>query len=173
MRPFEAFAEAPLKTVLVPMKIFWNASCVPEAAVRTTRLIDPVVPAPGTSSQLRICPEKIPWIWACERLASLLFGLVTMQIASLAILLKTRPPGSELFGSREELPIVTRPAATSATPTSDPPWASLNFTRPGYCLRYALASSDASGATEVEPLIVMTGTAEAVAGIAAPATTAT
>src|SRR6187200_2256992 len=134
-RPLEALAAIDEVTVFVPMKIFWNASCVPEAAVRTTRLIEPVVPAPGMSSQLRTWPEKIAWIWACERFASLLAGLVTMQIASLAILLKTRPPGSELFGSRDELPIVTRPAATSATPTSEPPWASLNFTRPGYCLR--------------------------------------
>jgi hypothetical protein len=36
-----------------------------------------------------------------------------------------------------------------------------------------LASKDASGATEVDPLIVMTGTAEADAGIATPTTPAT
>jgi hypothetical protein len=84
---------------------------------------------------LRTWPEKIAWIWSWDRFGSLLFGLVTMQIASFAILLKTRPPGSEPFASRDELPIVTRPAATSATPTSEPPWASLNFTRFGYCLR--------------------------------------
>jgi hypothetical protein len=131
----EAFADAPLNTDFVPMKIFWNASCVPDAAVRTTRLIDPVAVAPGMSLQLRTWPEKIAWICAWDRFGSLLAGLVTRQIASLAILLKTRPPGSELFGSREELPMLTRPAATSATPTSEPPWASLNFTRFGYCLR--------------------------------------
>jgi hypothetical protein len=84
---------------------------------------------------VRTWPEKIAWIWACERFGSLLLGLETMQIASLAILLNSRPPGSESFGSREELPTVTRPAATSATPTSEPPCASLNFTRFGYCLR--------------------------------------
>jgi hypothetical protein len=50
--------------------------------------------------------------------------LVAMQIASRAIRFQTRPPGSVGFGSRDELPIVTRPAATSATPTSEPPCAS-------------------------------------------------
>src|SRR4051794_6798691 len=95
-----------------------------------------------------------------------------MQIASLAILLKTMPPGSVGFGSRDELPIVTRPAATSATPMSEPPCASLNLTE--RCLMYSLASSAASGATDVEPDIVMTGFATAVAGPAvATADTAT
>ncbi len=117
------------------MKIFWKASCVPEAAVRVTTSIVPVADAPATWPQSRTLPEKIAWICACVRFAIGLPGAVTMQIASRAILLKKRPPGSLAFGSREELPIETRPAATSATPTSDPPWASLNFTRPGYCLR--------------------------------------
>ena len=119
-------------TVLVPMKIFWNASCVPEAAVRPTRSIVPVAVAPGTWLQSRMSPEKIAWIVVCDRLASVLFGLVAMQIASRAILLKKMPPGSLDFGSRDEAPMVTRPAATSATPTSEPPWASLNFTLPGW-----------------------------------------
>ena len=41
------------------MKMFWNASCVPEAAVRTTRSIGPLTRAPGTCRQLRMRPEKI------------------------------------------------------------------------------------------------------------------
>ncbi len=52
-----------------------------------------------------------------------------MQSASLAILLKTTPE-SEDFGSREELPMETLPCATSETPTSEPPWASLNLSLP-------------------------------------------
>src|SRR6476661_4160194 len=172
-RPLEAFCEAALLTVTEPRKIFWKASWVPDAAVRTTRLIEPVAVAPGTSSQLRICPEKIPLIVSCDRLETGLAGFVTTQMASFAILLKKMPPGSLSLGSRDESPIVTRPAATSATPTSDPPCARRNFTRPGYCLRYDFASRAKSGATEVEPLAVMTGVADALAGMAEPATAAT
>src|SRR3954453_12369662 len=106
MRPLEAFWAALDETLLEPMKIFWKASCVPEAGVRTARLIGPVVPAPGTSDQSRTAPEKIPWIWSWVRLAIGLPGLVIRQIASLATLLKVRPPGSVGLGSREELPIV-------------------------------------------------------------------
>src|SRR3954454_14995601 len=169
-RPLEALAASDDVTVLDPMKIFWNASCVPEAAVRPTTSIDPVAVAPGTWLQSRMSPEKIAWIVLWDTLASLLSGLVTRQIASRAILLKKMPPGSLDFGSRDELPMVTRPAATSATPTSEPPWASLNFTLPLWVFRYSLASSVASGATEVEPLIVMTGVAEAVPGTTAART---
>src|SRR3954454_14993668 len=169
-RPFEAFAASDELTVLLPMKIFWNASCVPEAAVRPTRSIVPVAVAPGTWPQSRTVPEKIAGIVSWDRLATGFFGLVTRQIASRAILLKKMPPGSLGLGSREELPIVTRPAATSATPTSEPPWASLNFTLPLWVFRYSLASSVASGATEVDPLIVMTGVAEAVPGTTAART---
>src|SRR4051794_2734781 len=169
-RPLEAFAAIDDVTVFDPMKIFWNASCVPEAAVRPTRSIVPVAVAPGTWLQSRMSPEKIAWIVDCDRLASGFLGFVTRQIASRAILLKKIPCGSLDFTSRDELPMVTRPAATSATPTSDPPWASLNFTLPLWVFRYSLASSVASGATEVEPLIVMTGVAEAVPGTTAART---
>src|SRR4051794_23812393 len=169
-RPLEAFAAIDEVTVLDPMKIFWKASCVPEAAVRPTRSIVPVAVAPGTWLQSRMSPEKIAWIVLCDRFANGFFGLVTRQIASRAILLKKIPPGSLDFGSRDELPIVTRPAATSATPTSEPPWASLNFTLPLWVFRYSLASSVASGATEVDPLIVMTGVAEAEPGTTAART---
>src|SRR3954466_10949399 len=131
-RPLEALAAIDEVTVLDPMKIFWKASCVPEAAVRPTRSIVPLMPAPGTWLQSRTSPAKIDWIVACDRLASGLPGLVTRQIASRAILLKKMPFGSLDFGSREELPMVTRPAPTSATPTSEPPWASLNLTLPGW-----------------------------------------
>src|SRR5215218_1308081 len=93
-RPLEALAAIDEVIVLVPMKIFWNASCVPEAAVRPTRSIVPVAVAPGTWLQSRMSPEKIAWIVACDRLASLLLGWVAMQIASRAILLKKMPPGS-------------------------------------------------------------------------------
>src|ERR1700755_123784 len=90
--------------------------------------------------------------------------LVMMQTASRAILVKTSPPGSLGLGSREELPIVTRPAAASATPMSEPPWRSLKLTQCPQTLRYFFASSEASGATEVDPLIVMVGLAAAAAG---------
>src|SRR5919198_357532 len=156
-RPLEALAAALLDTLAEPRKIFWKASCVPDAAVRTIRSIGPLAVAPGTALQSRTCPEKIAWTCAWETLARWLSGLVIRQIASRAILLNTRPPGPESFGSREESPIDTRPAATSATPMSEPPWAILNFARWGCCLRYPLANRIASGATEVEPLIVMTG----------------
>src|SRR5262249_6078429 len=146
-RPLEAFADAAPVTFELPMKIFWNASCVPEAAVRTIRLIDPLVLAPGTCDQLRIRPEKMPWICDCDRLPTPLRGFVTTQIASLAIRLNTRLESSLLFLSREELPIETRPAATSATPTSEPPWARRNRARFGNVLLYCRASSDARGAT--------------------------
>src|SRR4051812_5147915 len=87
-----------------------------------------------------------------------------MQIASWAILLNTSPPGSEGFGSRDEFPIVTLPAATSATPMSEPPWSSLKLTQWSQTWRYLRASSAASGARDVDPLIVMVGLAAAVAG---------
>ena len=41
-RPFEAFWEALEVTLALPMKIFWNASWVPEAAVRTITSIGPL-----------------------------------------------------------------------------------------------------------------------------------
>jgi hypothetical protein len=47
---------------------------------------------------------------------------------------------------------------------SDPPWSSLKLTQCPQTLKYFFASSDASGATEVEPLIVMVGLAAAEAG---------
>ena len=45
------------------MKMFWKASAVPEAGVRVTRSIGPVIFEPGTSFQLRVRPEKIAWTW--------------------------------------------------------------------------------------------------------------
>src|ERR1044071_5201990 len=126
-RPLEALAAIAEAIVLVPMKIFWNASWVPEAAVRPTRSIVPVALAPGTWLQSRMSPEKIAWMVACDRLASVFLGWVAMQIASRATLLKQTPLGSLDLASRDEVPMVTRPAATSATPTSEPPWARLNF----------------------------------------------
>ena len=111
------------------MKILWKASWVPEPGVRTTTSIVPFWVDPGTWLQVRTPPPKTAWTpgWSidCSGFAS----LVTMQTASRAILWKTRPPGSLGFGSREELPIVTRPAATSATPMSEPPWSSLKLTQ--------------------------------------------
>src|SRR3954447_14369401 len=91
-RPLEALAAIDEVTVLDPMKIFWNASCVPEAAVRPTMSMVPLVDDPGTWLQSRMSPEKIDWIVACDRLGSGFFGLVTRQIASRAILLKKIPP---------------------------------------------------------------------------------
>ena len=46
-RPFEARWLATGVTLVLPRKIFWNASCVPEAAVRTNTLIVPFAVAPG------------------------------------------------------------------------------------------------------------------------------
>jgi hypothetical protein len=98
--------------------------------------------------------------------------LVTMQTASRAILVKTSPPGSLGLGSREELPIVTRPAAASATPMSEPPCRRRKLTQWPQLLRYFFASSEASGATEVEPLMVIVGLADAAAGRATQAVSA-
>ena len=47
--------------------MFWKASWVPEAAVRTTRSIGPLALAPGTWLQLRMRPEKMSWIWVWLR----------------------------------------------------------------------------------------------------------
>jgi len=81
--------------------------------------------------------------------------LVTRQIASLAIRLNTIPPGSVGFGSREDMPIVTRSLETSEMPTSDPPWRILNLVPLPAPFTYFWASRVASGATEVDPLIVI------------------
>src|SRR4051794_15795520 len=128
-RPLEAFWLAVFDTLNGFMKIFWNASWVPDAAVRTNRSIPPPTLEPGTLPQSRVCPEKIDWTCACDRFPTVLDLLVIRQMPSWAILLKTSPPGSLGFGSRDELPIDTRPRATSETPTSEPPWSSLNWTQ--------------------------------------------
>src|SRR4051812_39325157 len=143
------------------MNSFWNASWVPEAAVRTTRSIGPVIVEPATSPQSRTLPEKMSCTCACDRSPTVLPEFVDRQIASRAILYQCRPPGSVGFASRDELPIETRPAPMSATPTSEPPWASVNDARFGYFFRYALISLAASGATEVDPLMVILGFAAA------------
>src|SRR5919197_265180 len=96
------------------------------------RSIGPLLLAPGTSFQSRILPEKMSWTCGCDRLPSELLVLVARQIASRAILYQCSPPGSDGLASRDEFPIDTRPAAMSATPTSDPPWASVNEARLGY-----------------------------------------
>src|SRR4051812_19882836 len=119
--PFDAFWLAVFDTLNGFMKIFWNASCVPDAAVRTNRSTPPPTVEPETLLQSRVWPEKIDWTWACDRFPTLFALLVTRQMPSCAILLNTSPPGSPGFGSRDELPIVTRPRATSDTPTSEPP----------------------------------------------------
>ncbi len=152
------------------MKMFWNASWVPEAAVRTTRSIGPEALAPVTWLQLRMRPEKMSWICCWLRLAIGFEGLVTTQTASRAILLKTIPPGSAGFGSREDMPRVTRPRETSVMPMSEPPCRITNLTLPLFCgwLTKALASLVASGATEVEPLRVIVA-AGAVAAVASEA----
>src|SRR4051794_41803027 len=74
------------------------------------------------------------------------------------------PGGSLGRGSREALPIVTRPAAASWTPTSPPPCASLKRTLPGLSLTYFLARRATSGAEPVAPLMVIVLAAEAAAG---------
>ena len=113
------------------------------------------------------------WTWVWLRLAIGFEGLVTMQTASRAILLKTIPPGSAGFGSREDIPRVTRPRETSVMPMSEPPCRITNLTLPLFWgwLTKALASLVASGATEVEPLIVIVA-AEAVAAVASDALSA-
>ena len=119
--PFDAFWEAPLKTFVLSKKIFWNASCVPEAAVLTMTSIVEFRLEPLTAPQSRTEPPNTACTWAWLMFESLLSGLVTTQIASRAILLNTSPPGSLDFGSREDMPRVTRPRETSAIPTSEPP----------------------------------------------------
>ena len=100
---------------------------MPDAAVRPIRSIVPPLPF-GTEPQSRTPPEKIPWTCAEERLPTGFALFVIKQTASRAILLKTSPGGSVGFGSREELPIVTRSCATSLMPTSEPPCSSLKAT---------------------------------------------
>jgi hypothetical protein len=76
-------------------------------------------------------------------------------------------------GSRETLPIVTRPAATSLMPIWAPPWVILNFTLCGCTLLYFAASRVTSGYEAVAPLMVIVVSAEAAAGAATPTTPAT
>src|SRR5262249_9030195 len=94
--------------------------------------------------------------------------LVIRQIASRAIRVNTRPPGSVEAGSLEDAPMETRPLETSETPTFEPPWRILNPTPlPCFVLIHLRASWASSGKTEVDPLIVMTFFACAAAGTAA------
>src|ERR1700716_4062400 len=125
--------------------------------------------APGTWLQSRTWPEKMAWICCWFRAPIRLAGLVTTHSASRAIRLNTMPPGSPGCGSRDEFPMVTRPWETSAIPMLDPPWSRRNRTEPGNARRYPRASLAASGATVVDPLMVMVGLAEAPAGTAAAA----
>ena len=117
------------------MKMFWNASCVPEAGLRTIRSIVPDAWAPGTWLQERTRPEKIACTVSCERFASPLPGWVAMQTPSRAMRLNTSPPGSDGCGSREDMPSDTRPRETSAMPMSDPPWRMRNLALPGLAFR--------------------------------------
>src|ERR1700704_6706063 len=107
------------------------------------------------------------WICCWLRLPIRLAGFVTTHTASRAIRLNTMPPGSPGCGSRDEFPMVTRPWATSEIPMLDPPWRRRNRTEPGNARRYPRASLAASGATVVDPLMVMVGFAEAPAGTGA------
>src|SRR5262245_11014583 len=110
----------------------------------------------------------MPWTVAVVMLPRLLPGLVTMQIASRAILVNTRPPGSPAAGSREEAPMETRPFETSDTPTLDPPCRIRNpYFLPCLVLIHFRASWVSSGKTEVDPLMVMIFFACAAAGRAA------
>ena len=68
------------------MKMFWNASAVPEAAVRVMMLIAPLTPWPATWFQLRTRPEKIAWIWLWDKLPMRLRGFVITHTPSRAIL---------------------------------------------------------------------------------------
>src|SRR5690606_28858162 len=112
-----------------PMNRFSKASSVPDASLRACRLIVPLCDEPGTSDQLRILPEKMSETCCWVRpLASLLLGLVMRQTASPAILTKLRRFGSVFRGSRDDMPIVTAPFATSAMPLSEPPWATRKLT---------------------------------------------
>src|SRR4029453_10260600 len=100
-RPLEAFVVALAATLRVcPMKMFWKASWVPEAAVRTTRSIGPLAVAPGTELQVRTRPEKTSWICVWLNVGIVFDALATTQTASRAILLNTIPPGSAGLGSR-------------------------------------------------------------------------
>ncbi len=82
------------------MKIFWNASWVPEAAVRTTSRIGPETFAPGTWLHCRTRPEKICWTVVWERLPTGLALFVIRQIASCAIGLNECRPGRRLRVAR-------------------------------------------------------------------------
>jgi hypothetical protein len=126
--PFDAFWLAVFDTLNGFMKIFWNASWVPDAAVLTNKSMPPPL-APGTLPQSRVWPEKIDCTCSCDRFGTGFALFVIRQMPSCAILLNTSPPGSPGFGSRDELPIVTRPRETSEMPTSEPPWSSLNCTQ--------------------------------------------
>ena len=144
-RPLDAFCDALGVTFSDgPMKMLRNASCVPEACVRTLRLIGPVTFAPGTSSQRRTLPEKMSWTFCWDRFAIALSGLVATHTPSRAILLNVSPPGSPDCWSREDMPMFTRLRATSPMPTSEPPWETVNFVF-GYFFLYALMRSTVRG----------------------------
>ena len=104
------------------MKMFWNASCVPEAAVRTKRSIGPRAVAPADSLQL--CDpageDRLDLLLARGSRAWLL-GLRDDADRVAGDLVEDDAAGVAGFGSREELPIVTRPRDTSVMPMSEPP----------------------------------------------------
>ena len=104
------------------MKIFWKASWVPEAAVRTMTSIVRSSGRARDRSPIADSPPKIAWTSLLARVRQACCRRGDDAERVLAILLNTRPPGSVGFGSREDIPIVTRPRETSAIPTSEPPW---------------------------------------------------
>ena len=171
--PFDALAATKAPWFVPPRKMFLNASCVPDVVARPIgSMVPPIGPIP---LQLVIVgPTNMPLIWADVRLPTWLALLVIMQIASRAILVNTRPPGSEPgTGSREEAPIETRPLETSEMPTLDPPWRIRKlYFLPFLVLCQAWASFVSSGKTEVDPLIEITFAALADAGTIAQSASA-
>src|SRR5262245_20544790 len=107
----------------------------------------PLIGELGTWVQfVNVGPRKIFLIVSWLMLPRLFELLVIMQIASRAILVNTRPPGSPLAGSLEEAPIDTRPLDTSEMPTFEPPCRILNPNfLPFLVLIHLLASLISSG----------------------------
>ena len=139
------------------MKMFWKASWVPEAAVRTTRSIGPLDRAPGTWLQLRTRPEKMSWTWVWLRVAIGLAGLRDHADRVAGEFVEDDAARIGRFRVARGHP--ERHAAARDVGDADVGAAlqdhELDFALCLGCLTKAFASLVASGAIEVEPLIVI------------------
>ena len=119
------------------MKMFWNASWVPEAAVRTMRSIGAAVPSRRRPRlQLRTRPEKMSWTWPGRGSAIGFRGCVTTQTRVAGDLVEDEAARIGRLGVAGGHRRASRGRVeTSVMPMSDPPWRITNLTFP-LCLGF-------------------------------------